>query len=164
MIRFGWLSSATPIGDMPTATSASTKEYSSATTLVGLPVIVVVPRSCLIVRVGLPHESRLTLELTPVAAAARSAFGAAPAAGDEDEAVAPQAVRAAAATVRARTATLRRTLVAERDMALTPRVEAALQGWEVRITWRRRGTRPGQGRADGRQDRDRRTGSRAPAG
>src|SRR5882757_6135562 len=113
MIRFGSLSSATPIGDIPTATRASTNEYSSATTRVGLPVIVVVPRSCLMVRVGLPHSSRLTLGPTPGAAAARSAFGAAPAAGDADEAELPQAARAPAATVRASTAAARRTKVAE---------------------------------------------------
>src|SRR4051794_19273317 len=109
MIRFGSLSSAIPIGDMPTATSASTNEYSSATTLVGLPVTVVLPRSCLMVRVGLPHCSRLTSGLTPGAAAARSAFGAAPAAGDEDEEELPQAVStdiaASGRTVRVRTAT-----------------------------------------------------------
>src|SRR5262249_19546157 len=127
MIRFGSLSSATPIGDMPTATRASTKEYSSATTLVRLPVMVVVPRSCLIVRVGLPHSSRLTLELTPCAAAARFAFGAAPAAGDEDDVALPQAARATAAAVRVSAATAHRTLVTERDMAWAPRVEAALK-------------------------------------
>src|SRR5262245_15065152 len=128
MIRFGSLSSATQTGDMPTATKASTKEYSSATTLVGLPVMVVVPRSCLIVRVGLPHSSRLTLELTRCAAAARSAVGAAVAAGDEDDVAVPHAARAPAAAVRVSAATAHRTVVAERDMAWAPRVEAALKG------------------------------------
>src|SRR3954452_13677107 len=85
MIRSGWSSSATPTGDIPTAAIASTNEYSSATTFVGLPVMVVVPRSCLIVRVDLPHWSSLTSELTPAAAAARLAFGAAPVAGEEEE-------------------------------------------------------------------------------
>src|SRR5262245_47859033 len=98
MIRLGLPSSATPTGARPDETRASTKEYSSATTRLGLPVMVVVPRSCLIVRVGLPHWSRLRSELTPGAAAARSALGAAPAAGDAE--VPPQAEAVTAAAVR----------------------------------------------------------------
>src|SRR5690349_15066023 len=128
MIRFGWSSSATPTGDIPTATSASTKEYSRATTRVGVPVIVVVPRSCFTVRVALPHWSRFTSGLTPSAAAARSAFGAAPVADVEAEP--PQPDRATAAAVRVTATAKRRNLEVRWDMAFAPDVDNALQGWD----------------------------------